>query len=204
VFRRPVESSLIRSVGYDLASSILEVEFAGENRVYQYFDVPLSIYSELMAAESKGNYFNDHVKDMYPYEEVEVVDSRYPAARDADHILRFILDRIAHIGKRPLMYGGNAAGVDLILACYLELWAEIVGLRDDYEAAAAKALAEAGAGSATFASHYRQGRPDAPEDEVASYVVQKWMAIAARCGLDVPPAIDETAQERSSPNRETP
>jgi hypothetical protein len=61
-----VESSLIRAVGYDLASSVLEVEFAG-GRVYEYFDVPLSVYSELMNASSKGAYFNDHIRDMYPY-----------------------------------------------------------------------------------------------------------------------------------------
>jgi hypothetical protein len=64
-----VDSSLIRSVGYDLASSVLEVEFV-EGRVYEYYDVPLSVYSELMNAGSKGEYFNEHVKDMYPYGEV--------------------------------------------------------------------------------------------------------------------------------------
>jgi hypothetical protein len=68
--RLPVESSLIRSVGYDLDSSILEVEFAEEGRTYEYYDVPLSVYQELMEAESKGSYFNDHVKDVYPFERV--------------------------------------------------------------------------------------------------------------------------------------
>ena len=69
MFRRPVASTLIRAVGYDLASSILEVELVG-GRVYQYFDVPLSIYSEFMAAESPGGYFNDFIKDLYPYQEL--------------------------------------------------------------------------------------------------------------------------------------
>lgn len=71
MYRRPVESSLIQSVGYDLASSVLEIEFAESHRVYQYFDVPLSIYSELMAADSKGSYFNDYIKDMYTYQETD-------------------------------------------------------------------------------------------------------------------------------------
>jgi hypothetical protein len=66
-----VESSLIRSVGYDLASSVLEVEFLERNRLYHYFDVPLSVYSELMAAESKGSYFNEHIRDMYTYQEAD-------------------------------------------------------------------------------------------------------------------------------------
>ena len=69
MYRRPVDSSLIRAVGYDLPSSVLEIEFAEGGRVYHYFDVPLSVYSELMAAESKGVYFNDHIKDMYNYQE---------------------------------------------------------------------------------------------------------------------------------------
>jgi hypothetical protein len=54
-----VDSSLIRSVGYDLPNSVLEIEFVERGRVYHYFDVPLSVYSELMAAGSKGAYFRD-------------------------------------------------------------------------------------------------------------------------------------------------
>ncbi len=69
MYRRPVDSSLIRSVGYDIASSVMEVEFDAGS-VYEYFDVPLSIYSELMSAGSKGSYFNEYVKDLYPYEQV--------------------------------------------------------------------------------------------------------------------------------------
>lgn len=74
MYRRPVDSSLLRSVGYDLASSILEIEFVDGDRprLYQYFDIPLSVYSELMAAESKGLYFNDYIKDMYSYQEIEI------------------------------------------------------------------------------------------------------------------------------------
>lgn len=71
LYRRPVDSTLLRAVGYDLASSVLEIEFLEPPRLYQYFDVPLSVYSELMAAESKGAYFNEHIKDMYTYQEYE-------------------------------------------------------------------------------------------------------------------------------------
>ena len=70
MYRRPVDSTLIRSVGYDIASSVLEVEFDA-GTVYEYYDVPLSVYSALMEAESKGSYFNDHIKDMYPYAQVD-------------------------------------------------------------------------------------------------------------------------------------
>ena len=70
MYRRPVESSLIRSVGYDLPSSVLEVEFIEGNRVYEYYDVPLSVYSRLMGAESQGSYFNEYIKDFYAYMQI--------------------------------------------------------------------------------------------------------------------------------------
>jgi hypothetical protein len=69
--RLPVDSSLIRSIGYDFPNSMLEVELIPSGRVYLYYDVPLSIYAELMAAESNGSYFNESIRDLYPYEEVE-------------------------------------------------------------------------------------------------------------------------------------
>ena len=62
--RTAVTSSNLRSVGYDPASRILEIEF--KNGVYQYADVPLEVYEALMAAASLGRYFAQHIKDAYP------------------------------------------------------------------------------------------------------------------------------------------
>jgi hypothetical protein len=73
VDRRPVESSLIRSVGYDPAGSVLEVELVESNRVYAYYDVPFSVYTELIDAESLGSYFNEYIRDMYSYEEINEI-----------------------------------------------------------------------------------------------------------------------------------
>ncbi|MHB1561630.1 MAG: KTSC domain-containing protein [Isosphaeraceae bacterium] len=67
--RQPVESSLIRSIGFDPVSSILEVELIEPRRVYVYYDVPFSVYDELMDAPSKGEYFNESIRDLYAYEE---------------------------------------------------------------------------------------------------------------------------------------
>jgi KTSC domain len=67
--RQPVDSRLIRSVGYDPIASVLDIELLEGGRVYSYFDVPYSVAEELMTAESKGAYFNEHVRDMYAYEE---------------------------------------------------------------------------------------------------------------------------------------
>ncbi len=69
--RLPISSSLIRSIGYDFPNSVLEVELLPTGRLYRYFDVPLSIYNELMASDSKGSYFNESIRDLYPFEELE-------------------------------------------------------------------------------------------------------------------------------------
>lgn len=62
--RTPVSSETIRSVGYDTDSSILEIEF-NNSGVYQYADVPESEFGSLMAADSKGKYFNRNIKTRY-------------------------------------------------------------------------------------------------------------------------------------------
>jgi len=47
----------------------LEVEFHSGG-VYQYFDVPQSIYDALMHASSHGSYFHRHIKDQYRWVEI--------------------------------------------------------------------------------------------------------------------------------------
>lgn len=61
--REKVKSTSLASVGYDVASHILEVKFLESDDVYQYQDVPQEIHTSLMAAESKGRYFNKQVRD---------------------------------------------------------------------------------------------------------------------------------------------
>jgi len=67
--REPVESSDLSSVGYDLSTKTLEIEF-NSGGVYQYFDVPENIHSELMSAPSKGKYFHKFIKNVYRYQKV--------------------------------------------------------------------------------------------------------------------------------------
>lgn len=54
----------MRSVGYDLAEQVLEVEFTS-GAIYQYLDVPAAVFDHPMCAESKGRYFNQEVRDNY-------------------------------------------------------------------------------------------------------------------------------------------
>ena len=62
--RMPVTSSDLAEVGYDHATMTLEISFH-KGGVYQYFDVPDSAYRELLAAESKGKFFNANIKNNY-------------------------------------------------------------------------------------------------------------------------------------------
>lgn len=62
--RVTVESSCIDSVGYD--NEVLEVRF-NNGGVYRYFEVPAQLYRQLLAAESKGRFFNAHIRDDYSY-----------------------------------------------------------------------------------------------------------------------------------------
>ena len=64
--RIPVSSSNISSVGFDADTLTLEIEFTNGN-VYQYFDVPSTIYEELMQAESKGRFLSSQIKGVYRY-----------------------------------------------------------------------------------------------------------------------------------------
>jgi len=59
--RIQVSSSNLASVGYDAQTETLEIEFLN-GTVYQYSNVPESIYSELMGAASHGSYFAAHIK----------------------------------------------------------------------------------------------------------------------------------------------
>jgi len=62
--RLPVMSSVMRSVGYDAPTSTLEIEF--ENGfVYQYSGVPEDVHAALMAADSKGHYFDSVIRPRY-------------------------------------------------------------------------------------------------------------------------------------------
>ena len=64
--REPVESSTLVSVGYDESQFLLELEFrSGE--LYQYFGPSRHIHQDLMAAESKGRFFNQHIRDRFHF-----------------------------------------------------------------------------------------------------------------------------------------
>ena len=68
--RQAVESTTMRSVGYDQTNQVLEIEFH-TGMIYQYPDIPLVIYKALLEAESKGRYFNSEIRDTYEFVRVD-------------------------------------------------------------------------------------------------------------------------------------
>ena len=56
---KPVASSNIKSIGYE--NGLLVVHFSNGSR-YSYKGVPLRVHTELMAAESIGKHFLEHVR----------------------------------------------------------------------------------------------------------------------------------------------
>jgi len=69
MYRTPVNSSNIKSIGYDKISSVLEVEFTSGD-VYQYFNVPEFLYQQFLQASSHGQFLNDHIRYNYRYQKV--------------------------------------------------------------------------------------------------------------------------------------
>ena len=63
--REPVTSSNVVSLGYDANTETLEVEF--KNGIYQYYNVPQTIYEQMIAADSIGKFLNVYIKPMYPF-----------------------------------------------------------------------------------------------------------------------------------------
>jgi hypothetical protein len=69
VNRDSVSSSSIVSIGYDAPSETLEIEFMNGS-VYQYYNVPQSIYDALVAAPSAGQFVAYQIKNAFPYSRV--------------------------------------------------------------------------------------------------------------------------------------
>lgn len=67
--REYVESTMIRSYGFDNSTSTLEVEF-NSGAIWQYFDVTESIFYEMKSAGSCGKFFNANIKGQYSESQV--------------------------------------------------------------------------------------------------------------------------------------
>ena len=63
-------SSNLHSVGYNAADGTLEIQFRN-GRIYQYADVPYSVYEGLMRAKSHGRFFHAFIRSGYPFRRLQ-------------------------------------------------------------------------------------------------------------------------------------
>lgn len=66
MYRTSINSSNIASAGYDDQTCTLEIEFHNGG-IYQYFDVPRSIYDQLVSAGSSGSFFHQQIRGVFRY-----------------------------------------------------------------------------------------------------------------------------------------
>jgi hypothetical protein len=57
-------------VHYDEDANELDITFVS-GTVYRYAGVPLATYVDLLEADSHGEFFNENIKDVFPYVEVK-------------------------------------------------------------------------------------------------------------------------------------
>lgn len=62
--RKRVNSTRLRSVGYDERSQTLEVELSN-GQVYQYSRVSTEVYRRFMAAPNPTSFFDDRIAEEY-------------------------------------------------------------------------------------------------------------------------------------------
>jgi hypothetical protein len=67
--RDVVASSNIASVGYDVATETLEIEFTNSS-IYQYYNVTQGLYEQFKAAPTKGVFLNTYIRNVYPFSRV--------------------------------------------------------------------------------------------------------------------------------------
>jgi hypothetical protein len=63
--RFPIPSKEITQVGYQEDSETLEIQFV-KGGVYQFFNVPSTVFNEFMSAPSKEGYYHSKIGERFP------------------------------------------------------------------------------------------------------------------------------------------
>ena len=64
-----LQSKTLASALYHPRRRQLQLEFRSGKR-YLYFQVPPQCYQELLSADSKGGYFNRHIRNRFPFQDL--------------------------------------------------------------------------------------------------------------------------------------
>jgi hypothetical protein len=67
----PLEGSSrwLEAAAYDRPQALPQLSFRNGTS-YRYWDVPAEVYDQLLLAESKGKYFNLHIRNRYAYTKI--------------------------------------------------------------------------------------------------------------------------------------
>jgi lysyl-tRNA synthetase class 2 len=77
-----IESTVLASITYDQLNRLLLVEFRG-GAIYCYFRVPLTVHEGLLAAPSKGAYFNRFVRAKFSFTRLTTANRQaFPTTAD--------------------------------------------------------------------------------------------------------------------------
>jgi hypothetical protein len=71
MYRIPVSSKILKTIGYDPVRLILEVKFRVTGKVYAFYDITKEEFACMLHAKSIGNYFNTKIKYRFQFMEVK-------------------------------------------------------------------------------------------------------------------------------------
>lgn len=68
--RTAIASPGIEQLGYEEGSEILEIKFVS-GTVYEFYNVPLKMYEQLMSSPRKEFYYESNILVRFPYKRIE-------------------------------------------------------------------------------------------------------------------------------------
>lgn len=88
-----------------------------------------------------------------------------------EQIAETYVERIGHVYFRPLIYGGDGHGIELLLSLYHSFWAELLDQEDNLSDSIKTVMEEQKCGAFSFVRRYKYNHPNATEEELADYAV---------------------------------
>jgi hypothetical protein len=64
-----LKSTVLRAVRYSQDQQLLDLEFRS-GAIYRYFHFPPNLCGDFLAADSHGEYFNQHILNRFPVEQL--------------------------------------------------------------------------------------------------------------------------------------
>jgi hypothetical protein len=69
--RVDLKSTSLNAATYQEHSGFLDLELRS-GAIYRYLGVPATTYEELLRAESKGRYFNQHIRNRFAFAKIDL------------------------------------------------------------------------------------------------------------------------------------